>query len=451
MAGTHFCCLQFLPTDALEQDFVVRRWIGTRKSFTFLERSIFKRKVAEIASPSKRDGFEVRAFLRNDLIRMPTSLEILCEEKQVVNKLCKQNVCAWTAIISARDKAGENDEAIRLYHQMRELNVEPDGYVFVAVLKACATTATVTQGRQIHMHIIDSGFESDLFVGSTLIHMYAKCGSLQDASNVFDRLLQRSRVTWNALIAGYAKLGHCQEALQLFQQMKQDGLEPDKVTFICVLKACSGIAVLEPGKQIHVLIIERGLDLDLVIGSTLVDLYAKCGRMQDARILFNRLPKQDVVTWSALIAGYAHEYGQEAFHIFKHMKDKGIEPTLQTFVSILKACAALETLNYGRWIHVLIIESGLQLDVIIGNALIDMYVNCGSLQDANVMFDGLQIRGVVTWSALIAGYVNTGQSLEALQIFQQMQNEGMKPDEDMWSMGLVRQLSSCLHRCSMTA
>lgn len=248
----------------------------------------------DIYSWIMRSGFN-NIFLANQLIRMFATCGSLLEANQVFYNLRKPNVFTWTAIISAHVNMGHDDHAIALYHQMRDMvsgGPKPDAHVFVAVLKACANTGDLKQGRLIHAHIRQSGFESHIYVANSLINMYAKCECLLDAQTLFRRLPERDAVTWGAIITAYMQHGWGEEALGLFAQMRKEGVTPNRVTFVCVLKACSSIMVLNQGKWIHKDIIECGLDPDILLGNTLVDVYAKCGSLHDACKVFHRLSKK---------------------------------------------------------------------------------------------------------------------------------------------------------------
>lgn len=413
---------------------------------SLLQRCIKKRDLAE----GRRlhlliviSGLEYNSFLGGHLIRMFAFFERLSEAQQVFSKLLNPNVFSWSAIISAHGESGKTVEALKLYHEMRVSTVEPDGHVFVAVLKVCSTAEALEQARTVHGHIIESGLESDVYVGSTIIDMYSNCGSVVDAHAVFNRLPRRNVVTWSALIKGCSQQDYGEDALQLFEQMQQQGMDPDQVTFVCVLKACSSVT-LKKAQQIHSHIIGRGFESDVWISNALVDLYARCQNAAAASIMFNRLPEQDVVACSALIAGYTqHNHGHQALQVYEQMQHGFIEPDVVIFVCILKACTSIAALEYGQQVHAHIIDDGFEANIAVASTLIDLYAKCGNLIDAQVVFLRLPNRNVVTWNALITGYSQQEYNEEVFQLFGQLQEEGMNPD-------LVT-FSSVLKACSSTA
>jgi pentatricopeptide repeat protein len=173
---------------------------------------------------------------------------------------------------------------------MQQEGMSPDKFTFVQVIKACAGLGALEDGRFVHKQLIQSGFESDIFVGSSLVDMYAKCGSIEDAWRVFNKMPSRDVVTWNAIVLGHVKCGQGQKALELFQEMQQEGVQPDSVTFVGVLNACASAVALEEGRCIHQQILQSGLESDVFVGSSLVDMYAKCGSIADAWSVFHEMP-----------------------------------------------------------------------------------------------------------------------------------------------------------------
>ncbi|KAJ7513567.1 hypothetical protein O6H91_23G004900 [Diphasiastrum complanatum] len=381
-------------------------------------------------------------FLANTLVHMYSKCGSLLHAHKVFSNMPQHNVYSWTAIISAYADSGEVEEAVNLFQKMQETGLAPDKVLFVVVLKACASLAGLEQGRQLHSEIIKRGFQSDVVVGSTLVNMYAKCGCTQDARELFDNMSERNVVSWNAMIVGYAQNGLGKEALALYEQMKQEGMQPNNVTFVLLLKACASLAALEQGKQLHSEIIKKGFQSDLVVCSTLVDMYAKCGCTEDARELFDNMSERNVVSWNAMIVGYVQNgLGKEALALYEQMKQEGMQPNNVTFVLLLKACANLAALEQGKQLHSEIIKRGFQSDVVVGNTLVDMYAKCGCTEDARELFDNMSERDVVSWNAMIAGYAQNGLGKEALALFEQMQGEGTKPDEVTY----ISVLSACAH------
>ncbi|KAJ7542974.1 hypothetical protein O6H91_09G020300 [Diphasiastrum complanatum] len=352
----------------------------------------------------------------------------------------QQSVFSWTSAIARDVKSGHYSKALENFQQMQSQGAKADKFTFVWVLKACTCLSALEKGRQVHALIVQWGYESDVIVGSCLVDMYAKCGSIDDAFEVFNKMAARDVFSWSAIITGFAKCGKGQKALQLFRQMQQEVVNPDNVTFVGVLKACTSMIALEEGRHVHAKFIQGGYESDVVVGSSLVDMYAKCGSIDDACRVFNSMLVHDVFSWSVLILGYAKcGQAEKALQLFRQMQREGVKPDTVTFVGVLNACASGGTLEEGRWAHTQIVQSGFQLDVFVGSSLVDMYAKCGSIEDAWKVFKGMPTRNVYSWNAIIGGYVKCREYNKAMELFKQMQHEGMEPD----IVTLVSVLNAC--------
>jgi len=248
--------------------------------------------------------------------------------------------------------------------------------------------AVIEEGRCVHQQIIRSGLESDVFVGSSLVDMYAKCGSIEDAGKVFEKMPSQDVVSWTAMIFGHVQCREGQNALELFQQMQQEGMRPNSVTFVGALNAYASVLALEEGMCVHQQIIQHGLESNVFVESRLVDMYAKCGSLEDAWSVFNKMLARNVVTWTSMILGHVQcGQGQMALGLFQEMKQEGVYPNSVTFVGMLNACASVFALEEGRCVHQEVIQSGLELDVFVRSSLVDMYAKCGSVDDAWRVFN----------------------------------------------------------------
>ncbi len=208
-------------------------------------------------------------------------------------------------------KDGQSQKAMQLFQRMQR-GVRPNKFTFVPVIKTCAGFGTLEDGRLVHKQLIQSGCESDVFVGSSLV-VYAKCGSIEEAWRVFNKMPSRDVVTWTTMILGYVQCGQGQKALELFQKMQQEGMQPNSVTFVGVLNACASVVALEEGRYVHQQIIQSSCESEVSVGSSLVDMYAKCGSMEDAWSVFNKLPSRNVVTWTTILGGCAMDgHGKDA-------------------------------------------------------------------------------------------------------------------------------------------
>ncbi|KAH9310531.1 hypothetical protein KI387_025566, partial [Taxus chinensis] len=353
---------------------------------------------------------------------------------RLFKEMPQRDVVSWTAMIAGYAQHGFAEKALETFKQMQLAGVKPNSATFASILPACAKMGAIKQGMDIHQSIMESGFLSDLVVANALVNMYAKCGSIHKAHRLFDKMRQRDVVSWTAMIVGYAQNTFVENALEFFKQMQLAGVKPNSTTFASVLPACAKIAALEQGMDIHKSIMERGFLSDAVVANALVDMYAKCGRIHKAYELFDKMPERDVISWTAMIAGYAQNgFVEKSFQTFKQMQLAGVKPDSTTFASVLTACAKIGALEQGMNIHQSIIEYGFLSDIIVVNALIDMYAKCGCTHKAQELFDKMAQRGVVSWNAMIAGYAQNGFVEKAVDVSKKMQLSGVKPDSTSFS------------------
>ncbi|XP_059067792.1 pentatricopeptide repeat-containing protein At3g53360, mitochondrial-like [Cryptomeria japonica] len=293
----------------------------------------------------------------------------------------------------------------------------------IHILHASFAGKTLSKGKQIHSYINDSKFTfaTNPVLQNTLINMYDKCGSLVDARRAFDNMSEPDVLSWNMIIAAYRRHGLIQQALTLFHKMQRTDIQPDHFTFSTILPVCANPASLNHGLEIHGKIIRCGCQSDVIVTNTLIDMYAKCQRVETAHELFDKMPDRDVVSWTAILAGYARNgLFEKALQSFKQMQLAGVKPNSATFATMLPACSKIGDLEQGIEIHQVIVESGFSSDVVVSNALIDMYAKCGIIQKSRAVFDKMHNADVVSWTAMITGYTQSGVLDEALMLFEEM-------------------------------
>ena len=373
---------------------------------------------------------QLNTFASNILINMYTKCGSVVDARQVFDKLIKKDIVTWNLMIGGYAQHGHVKEAFILYCEMRRVGLKPNQITYVSILNACGCSTALEHGKELHAHIIDSGCQSDVRVGMALINMYVKCGSMMDARLVFDTMGKRDIISWTAMIVGYAQHGQCEGAFEMYRQMQQVGMKPDQITYMSILNACACPTALECGKEVHADIIDAGFQSDVRVGNALVNMYAKCGSIRDAQLVFDKMGNRDVISWTTLIEGYGqHGHQKEAFEVYCQMQRVGLKPNQITYMSILNACSCPTALECGKEIHAHIISARVQSQVRVGTALVNMYAKCGSIRDARLVFDEMGKRDVISWTAMIEGYSQHGHYEEAFEVFQQMQRAGLKPDQ----------------------
>ncbi|KAL5075185.1 hypothetical protein RYX36_014169 [Vicia faba] len=455
--------------------------------------------------------FSSEIFIQNRLVDVYGKCGFLEDARKVFDHMPQRNIFSWNAVLSALTKCGALDEALNLFKCMPEpdqcsWNAMVSGFAqrdrfeealrffvdmhkedFVvneysvgSALSACAGLTDLNIGVQIHGLISKSRYSLDVYMGSALVDMYSKCGVVDSAQRAFDDMDVRNIVSWNSLITCYEQNGPAGKAIEVFVRMMSNRIEPDEITLASVVSACASLSAIREGLEIHARVMKQDkFRNDLVLGNALVDMYAKCKRVNEARLVFDRMPLRDVVSetsmvsgyaktssvkaarlmfsnmmernvvsWNALIAGYTQNGdNEEAIRLFLLLKRESIWPTHYTFGNLLNACANLADLRLGRQAHTHILkhgfwfQSGEESDIFVGNSLIDMYMKCGLVEDGRVVFERMLERDNVSWNAMIIGYAQNGYGTKALEIFRKMLVSGEKPDH----VTMIGVLSACSH------
>ncbi|WOL07746.1 hypothetical protein Cni_G16493 [Canna indica] len=280
-------------------------------------------------------------------------------------------LCIHNTMIKALLLRQNYVESFKIYSNLLRDGLVPDNYTFPYVLKACAGLQDGTAGAQVHGHVVKLGFCSDTFVGNTAALMYFACGDAVSAREAFDEILQRDAVTWTVMISGYAQMGDVEtarmmfdespikdrgiwgaiisgyvqnncnkEGLLMFRLMQAEGLVPDEGLLVSALCACAQIGALDIGTWIHHYVNRIGLTMSVKLGTALLDMYLKCGKLGLAKKLFDEMPQKDTICWNVMILGLAmHGDGEGALELFTCMNKRGLKPDDATFVAVLTACS----------------------------------------------------------------------------------------------------------------
>ena len=349
--------------------------------------------------------------------------------------------------------ANTTKEASAILKFQVEQGINVDSYRYVDVLKRCLKEKDLRVAREVHYCIIKSRMEQDKYVASSLLSVYIRCGSLQDARQVFDALAKKSVIDWNVMIGGYVQHNRGKDAMQVFHQMRQKHVQTDKITYLNILKTCASPLSLKWGREVHLLIRHDGLESDIRVGTALILMYAKCGSIEEARQAFDNLTNRNVVSWTATVGAYAQSgsigstkvgdivtwnvmigayagsgRGVEAYDLYLKMKEEGFQPDAVTYVSLLNDCASTGAFEWVKEVHSHILEAGYESDVRVGSALVHMYAKCGSIEDAAVVFDSMKERDIITWNVMIGAYARSGRGVEAYDLYLKMKEEGFQPN-----------------------
>ncbi|KAI5082554.1 hypothetical protein GOP47_0002297 [Adiantum capillus-veneris] len=371
-------------------------------------------------------GLNVNSALGSALVECYALFGRLDDAQYVFDRVNTPDVVLWGTIISAYAQHFDAN-ALELFNTMHSTGAAPSHFILNCTLKVCASTS---DAQILHDHIMRNEFDSDLILGSSLVDAYAKLGDLDVANCVFNKLAKHDVVSWGALIDGYARHDCGLAALELFCQMEESNIKADSAIFLSVLEACAQIRNVNLGRKLHEIILKNGFHVDILIMSSLVNLYAVCGYLDEAHGLFDTIGNPDVVSWGVLVAGYVqHGFYDIVMELVAKMLEENMEPDDVILLSVLKACGGLAALSLGWRIHDHILRKAFVRVLDVGNVLVNMYVECGSLKEARKIFDMLSIRDEETWGVMIAGYVQEGDSFAAFWLLEEMLSSNLKPDK----------------------
>ncbi|KAF9681154.1 hypothetical protein SADUNF_Sadunf06G0196000 [Salix dunnii] len=374
-------------------------------------------------------------FVRSVIISRPLHLDLLTNVTPVLAPLLFNNHRGFKGAVEAEKKTLQLVELIGLDKQVmlwRGLfSVLNERQKFANFLRFCSKNLLLDQGMQVHGALVKMGFGFDLMLSNDLIVMYGKCGRLGVACDVFDRMLERNVVSWTALMCGYIQNGNPLESLLLFSKMASSGVKPNDFTFSTNLKACGLLNGLYIGRQVHDTCVKTGFDMVNVVGNSIIDMYSKCGRINEAASMFEVMPVRNLISWNAMIAGYTVAgFCKKALVLFRKMKEGEEFLDEFTFTSTLKACSDLGAIKEGNQIHAFLIIGGFlySLNTAIVGALIDLYVKCGELFMARRVFSHIEEKHVISWTALILGYAQEGNLEESMDLFRQLRESSIRVD-----------------------
>ncbi|MCO5575585.1 hypothetical protein L7F22_029387 [Adiantum nelumboides] len=372
-------------------------------------------------------------------------------------------IFSWTAMLSAYAERGQGREALELYECMKKDGVEPNHYTFVALLKACGSVADLEKVRTLHNDVRRMGLGDDVYISTTLVSVYGKCGSIEDAENVFRVLIRRDVVTWNAMLTAYIEQGFASKVLKLFRQIQEERVSLDELMFVSALQACTILAeeggsrksmALEVGMALHANAQQAGFCAGPFILTTLINMYSKSGNIKGAEDVISGAWSQcNSVTLNAMIAAYfEHNQERKSLQLYTFMQERFMNVDEYTFASVLQACGAVAqeeevidvggeslkvmSLNLIKALHADAEKWNFLSDVFVCNTLIRIYGRCGAIGDAEGLFCKLYYRDIISWNSLLSAYVEHGHGEKALLLYKQMREERLSPGQLTYAMVL---------------
>ncbi|KAL3518519.1 hypothetical protein ACH5RR_021108 [Cinchona calisaya] len=378
-----------------------------------------------------KSGFFEDVSVGTSLVDMYMKTKNIGDGVRLFDEMGETNVVSWTSLLTGFATNRLIDKAIEAFRMMRVDGIKPNPFTFSTILGALADDGAVKKGVQVHAMIIKNGFESTIFVANSLINMYSKSGMATEASAVFYGMENRNAVSWNGMIAGLVTNGHAVEALDLFYRMRLAGVKLTQMTFVTAIKLCANLKELTFARQLHSQVIRHGFGFDHNIESALMVSYTKCCQMDDAFKLFSvKNGGQSVVSWTVMISGYLQNGGKEqAAKLYCQMRRGGVLANDFTYSTILAAHPIVPLFQ----IHAEVIKTNYENAPTVGTALLDAYMKNGNINEAEKVFEIMDEKDIVAWSAMLAGYALVEDTEGAVRVFRQLAKEGVRPNEYTFS------------------
>lgn len=360
---------------------------------------------AQVHSCIVRTGFEANVFVQTALVDMYAKCRDLESAMMVLKNMEVDDVVSWNSMIVGCVRQGCEEEALSLFQKMHARDMKLDHFTYPSILNCFASTKDMKNAMSVHCLIVKTGFEAHKLVNNALVDMYAKQGNLGCAFQVFNNMPNKDVVSWTSLVTGYALNDRPEEALKLFCDMRMAGIYPDHIVLASILSACAELTVVELGRQVHANFVKSSLRSSLSVDNSLLTMYAKCGCIEDASSVFGSMESQDVITWTALIVGYAQNgKGKDSVRLYEEMVATGIKPDFITFIGLLFACSHAGLLESGRSYFASMEKVyGIKPGPEHYACMIDLLGRSGKLVEAEKLLNQMDVEPDATvWKALLA-------------------------------------------------
>ncbi|CAA7025238.1 unnamed protein product [Microthlaspi erraticum] len=358
---------------------------------------------------SIKHGLDSELFVSNKLIDMYAECGDLRGCQEVFERMVVKDLISWNSMIKAYELNDQPVRALSLFQEMKLSRIQPDCLTLISLASVLAQIGDVRGGRAVQGFTLRKGwFLEDITIGNAVVDMYAKLGLVDSARAVFNWLPHKDVISWNTVISGYAQNGFASEAIEMYNIMEEEEggeINANQGTWVSVLPACSQAGALRQGMKIHGRLLKNGLYLDVFIGTSLADMYGKCGRLDDALSLFYQIPRVSSVPWNTLIACHGfHGHGERAMKLFREMLDDGVKPDHITFVTLLSACSHSGLVEEGQWcFEMMQTDYGITPSLKHYGCMVDLFGRAGQLQTAYEFIKSMPVKPDASiWGALLS-------------------------------------------------
>ncbi|RLN42807.1 pentatricopeptide repeat-containing protein [Panicum miliaceum] len=390
-------------------------------------------------------GPHLSLVLKTALLHMYAACGAMAFACTVLHATPETDVVLWTAIITAYSQGGQLQPALRAFRDMERAAVPPNAFTYAALIAACSAAHSLHIGRLLHARLFKFHLEHDTSACNALLDLYSKSSTrFLDLLHAFCAVDTPNVVSWTAFIAGLVRHGRDQEAFAAFARMRATGVQPNSFTLSTLLKGCTSAQACQLAAKIHAYVLKTSFEsLDAAVGNSLVDVYARSARMDDAWDVATTMSfVRDRFTYTSLAKGL-NQIGlhRRALKMILHMFHEEVDIDGFSLACFLSAAATLASMEAGKQLHCCAVKLGLSHEVSVSNSLIDMYSRCKCLEDARSAFRSIREPSVVSWNSIISGLASNGCHAEALSTFEDMILVGAQPDGVTFSVVL----SACSH------
>ncbi|KAI3769019.1 hypothetical protein L6452_00115 [Arctium lappa] len=389
------------------------------------------------------NGFHSNLHINTKLVILYSKAGDVKSARKVFDEMRERSVVSWTAMLSGYAQNGSCEEALMVFRGIRRAGVKANQFTYASALSACARLMSLGYGMQIQGCVYKGRFVDDLFVQCALVELHSKCGKMEDAYYIFDLMDGKDLVSWNSMIGGFAVRGFSDDAIVMFRLMLREGMTPDNFTLACVLMASARGKDLSNVKQLHGFVSKLGFGSYYSLNGSLINAYTKSGSITSAHKIYKNMMVKDTISCTALITGYARERSNSTNAVNLFIELHRVVTSIDSVIlcSMINICASTSSLGFGRQIHALSVKCLACHDVPTSNALIDMYSKSGEIVNARRVFDETKEKNVISWTSLIAGYGKHGYGRNAIELYNEMLDEGLEPND----ITFLSLLFSCSH------
>ncbi|KAK6128979.1 hypothetical protein DH2020_037286 [Rehmannia glutinosa] len=353
----------------------------------------------------------------------------LLAARDIFDTSTRKNIALWNAVLSAYTRNQKPENAFTVFKTMLLDEIKPNMVTFVSLIPSSENLGSILYVESLHTFVVKFGFEKEVSVVTALLSVYAKLGNIDSAEFLFQNVRVKNILLWNSMVSAYANHGLWEKSLDAFCHMQMNGFDPDAISIVSLLSSCSELNATLLGKSAHAFSIKREIDFNLNVLNAFLAFYCECSKLVYSFRIFDRMVLKNIISWNTMISGCVDNGELErAMLIFKQMRQKGVNFDSITLISILPSCHENRDSILGSAIHSFAVKTALSTDISLANALVSMYINCGELDAAKLLFDEMSNKSVVSWNAILTGCRFRNLHKETVELFRKMIEEDEKPN-----------------------